>query len=138
MTLGTVIIDTFSIARSAHCALLRLNRYIADIKLRLFRNLSRLLKTSPTTVQVVRTEYAKSGLDSAIFPKGTLSYDRRAIMDDDKRKIIVEMIPGFVQPEVMLYRAHIDKPHVVIAVRGRKTPGTAAGLYAVKNPDALL
>ena len=56
------------------------------------QKLAELLGTSPTTVQNVRAEYAKSGLDSAIFPKGTLSYDRRALMDDEKRKTIIEMI----------------------------------------------
>ena len=56
------------------------------------------LGTSPTTVQSVRTEYAKSGLDSAIFPKGTLSYDRRALMNDEKRKAIVDMIKNEQPP----------------------------------------
>lgn len=56
------------------------------------QKLAELLGTSPTTVQIVRAEYAKSGLDSAIFPKGTLAYDRRALMDDEKRKAIIDMI----------------------------------------------
>ena len=62
------------------------------------QKLAELLDISPTTVQAVRTEYAKSGLDSAIFPNGTLSYDRRAIMDDEKRKTIVDMIKNEQPP----------------------------------------
>ena len=62
------------------------------------QKLAELLGTSPTTVQNVRAEYAKSGLDSAIFPKGTLSYDRRALMDDEKRKTIIEMIKNEQPP----------------------------------------
>ena len=56
------------------------------------QKLAELLGTSHATVQVVRTEYATNGLDSAIFPKGTLSYDRRALMNDEKRKEIINMI----------------------------------------------
>ena len=56
------------------------------------QKLAARLGTSPATVQAVRAEYGKAGLDSAIFPKGTLSYDRRALMDDEKRKTIIDMI----------------------------------------------
>ena len=56
------------------------------------QKLAELLGISPTTVQAVRAEYAKAGFDSAIFPKGSLSYDRRALMDDEKRKAIIDMV----------------------------------------------
>jgi len=50
------------------------------------------LGVSHTTIQRVRSEYANLGLDGAIYPKGTLSYDRRALMTDEKRAQILEML----------------------------------------------
>ncbi len=52
------------------------------------------LGVSNTTVQVVRSEYTKLGVDGAIFPKGTLAYNRRALMTEEKRNQILEMIKG--------------------------------------------
>ena len=58
------------------------------------QELAELLGVSNTTVQTVRSEYTKFGLDGAVFPKGTLSYDRRALMTEEKRNQILEMIKG--------------------------------------------
>ena len=52
------------------------------------------LGVSPTTITVVRSEYSKLGIDGAVFPKGTLAYDRRALMNEEKRREILEMIKG--------------------------------------------
>ena len=62
------------------------------------QKLAELLGISPTTVQAVRAEYAKAGFDSAIFPKGSLSYNRRALMDDEKRKAIIDMVKNEQPP----------------------------------------
>ena len=53
-----------------------------------------LLGVSPTTITIVRSEYSKLGIDGAVFPKGTLAYDRRALMTEEKRRQILEMIKG--------------------------------------------
>lgn len=58
------------------------------------QKLSESLGVSHTTIQIVRSEYSKFGLDGAVFPKGTLSYDHRAIMTEGKRMQILEMIKG--------------------------------------------
>ena len=50
------------------------------------------LGTSHATVQAVRAEYAKLGLEGAIYPKGKKSYDRCAVMTDEKRQQIRDMI----------------------------------------------
>ena len=56
------------------------------------QKLASFLGTTVTTIQTVRAEYAKLGLEGAIFPKGTLSYDRRALLTDEKRAQIIDMI----------------------------------------------
>ena len=50
------------------------------------------LGTTHTTIQTVRAEYAKFGLMGAIYPKGRLSYEKQAIITDEKRKAMLEMI----------------------------------------------
>jgi transposase len=49
---------------------------------------------SPATVQKVRSEYAELGLEGAVFPKGKFSYERQAIMTDEKREQIIAMVKG--------------------------------------------
>ena len=56
--------------------------------------LSEELGVSHTTIQVVRSEYTKLGVDGAVYPKGTLAYDKRALMTEEKRNQILEMIKG--------------------------------------------
>jgi transposase len=56
--------------------------------------LSEELGVSQTTIQVVRSEYTKLGVDGAVYPKGTLAYDKRALMTEEKRNQILEMIKG--------------------------------------------
>ena len=54
--------------------------------------LAERLGTSHTTVQIVRKEYSELGLMGCIYPKGTLSYNNRALLTDEKRALILEMI----------------------------------------------
>ncbi len=56
------------------------------------QKLAKRLGTSHTTVQIVRKEYSELGLIGCIYPKGSLSYDKRAILAEDKRIQILEMI----------------------------------------------
>lgn len=91
------IIDTAPEVTATRARIL-LESDFANPKYSSAQKLAEKLGTSPTTVQAVRAEYAKAGLDSAIFPKGSLSYDRRALMDDEKRKAIIDMIKNDQPP----------------------------------------
>ncbi len=56
------------------------------------QKLESVLGVSHTTIQRVRSEYTELGLEGAIFPKGTFSYERRAIITEEKRKQILDML----------------------------------------------
>ena len=56
------------------------------------QKLADTLGTSHTTVQIVRAEYAKYGLMGCIYPKGTLSYDKCAIITSEKRSQIIDLL----------------------------------------------
>ena len=58
------------------------------------QKLADTLGTSHTTVQIVRAEYSKFGLTGCIYPKGTLSYDKCAIITGEKRSRIIELLKG--------------------------------------------
>lgn len=47
-------------------------------------------------------------------------------------------ISRFLQLEIILRSSHIDKADIIIAVRRREPPRTAAGFHGVENPDILL
>lgn len=91
------IIDTAPAVTATRAKIL-LESDFANLKYCSAQKLAELLGTSHATVQAVRAEYATNGLDSAIFPKGTLSYDRRALMNDEKRKAIIDMIKNDPPP----------------------------------------
>ena len=56
------------------------------------QKLEESLGVSHTTIQRVRSEYTELGLKGAIYPKGTLSYEKRAMLTEEKRAQLLEML----------------------------------------------
>jgi dTDP-4-dehydrorhamnose 3,5-epimerase len=56
------------------------------------RMISSELKVSLATIQQVRKEYTEGGFDNCIYPKGRRSLNRRAIITEEKRKAIIQLI----------------------------------------------
>ena len=46
-------------------------------------------------------------------------------------------IPGFIQTQVFIAFSDIDKSHIIIAVRGSKSPCPAAGFHRRYNADII-
>ncbi len=56
------------------------------------QEMSQQLGVSHATIMKVRAEYDRLGLEGVIYPKGTLSLDRRAIITEEKRNQIIALI----------------------------------------------
>ena len=54
--------------------------------------LAETLGTGHTTVQTVRAEFTKYGLEGAVFPKGRKSYDRCVKMTEEKKVLIRDIL----------------------------------------------
>lgn len=54
--------------------------------------LAQKLNTSRVTVQLVRAEYAQSGFDAAIYPKGRFSYERSPVHTQEDRQKVLDVI----------------------------------------------